>query len=116
MKVTITKNASGTELPLLDIPGIKAYLLDIASSENEAAPITAGLFKLEKGDPLDFTYKYDEMKLDLEGEVTITDDEGVDHELKAGDMINFKSGASTTFKTNSSGLMFYVAQKEFGVL
>jgi ethanolamine utilization protein EutQ (cupin superfamily) len=116
MKVNIMKDAAGTKLPLLDIPNIKAYLLDIASSDNEGSPITAGLFRLEKGEPLEFTYKYDEVKIVLEGEVTITDDNGVDHELVAGDLINFASGANTVFKTNSSGLMFYVAQKKFGVL
>ena len=116
MSVKVLKNVIGTDLPLLDIPGVKAYLADVSASENATSPMTGGMFRLEASDPLDFTYKYDEMKIVLEGEVTIEDSEGVSHELVAGDFIQFSKGAKVIFSTPSSGLMLYVAQRKFGEL
>jgi len=116
MSVKVIKNLVKTELPLLDIPGTKAYLTDVAGSDDAVSPIAAGMFRLEKSNALPFTYKYDEMKLVLEGEVTIEDGEGTLHELVAGDLIHFEKGAKVVFSTPSTGLMFYVAQKNIGEL
>jgi ethanolamine utilization protein EutQ (cupin superfamily) len=116
MTVKVIKNAIGTDLPLLDIPGIKAYLTDVAASDDTTSPITAGMFRLEKSNPLDFTYKYDEMKVVIEGQVTIEDSQGIFHDLVAGDLIHFAKDAKVVFSTPSSALMFYVAQKKFGEL
>ncbi|WP_160060232.1 cupin domain-containing protein [Psychromonas sp. L1A2] len=116
MTVKVLKDVIGTDLPLLDIPGIKAYLTDVTASDNTTSPIAAGMFRLDKSNPLDFTYKYDEMKIVLEGEVTVEDEQGTSHELVAGDLIQFSKGAKVIFSTPSSGLMFYVAQRKFGEL
>lgn len=57
------------EIPLL--AGDNAYLGDVFSSEklSPETPISAGLYRLKKGEPLVYTYKYDEMKIILEGEL-----------------------------------------------
>jgi len=63
-----------TELPLF--AGDNAYLKDFAISNDEEAPIAAGLFRLEAGNPITYTYTYEEMKLIIDGELQITDESG----------------------------------------
>ena len=100
----------------LNIEGINAYLQDTVSSENNNAPITCGFFKMEAGQPLEYTYSYDECKVMLEGEMTITEKDGDTVNLKPGDVIYFDSGTTVTFSSQSSGKAFYVGQRKFGVL
>jgi hypothetical protein len=38
-----------------------------SESTSPSTPISGGLYRLEKGTPLDYTYSYDEMKIILEG-------------------------------------------------
>ena len=51
--------------------GVSAYLDDFAVSDDPDSPITAGLFRLERGKKLTYTYTYKEMKIVLEGEFNI---------------------------------------------
>jgi uncharacterized cupin superfamily protein len=55
-----------------------AYLGDVASSEkiDPEKPISCGIYRLEKGTPLVYTYTYHEMKIILEGEFDISDETG----------------------------------------
>ena len=46
-----------------------AFLDDFVVSEDTEKPITSGLFRLEKGNQLTYTYTYHEMKLDKERHV-----------------------------------------------
>lgn len=91
-----------------------AFLGDIYSSEksNTDAPISAGLFRLEQGEPLTYTYKYDEMKIFLEGDYTITDATGQTTTASAGDVVFFPKGSTITFETKEGGLAFYVGQRQ----
>lgn len=93
-----------------------AYLEDVFSSEdtNPEAPITSGLFRLEKGTPLEYTYTYDELKIILEGDFTITDASGQTHKATPGDHFLFPKGAKITFTTESYGLAYYVGQRKRG--
>ncbi|KAL6868892.1 hypothetical protein ACO1O0_000215 [Amphichorda felina] len=108
MTTGFTHNAqSKFEIPLL--AGDNAFLGDIFSSEkNSDSPISAGLFRFEKGEPLTYTYKYDEMKIVLEGDYTITDATGQTTTAKPGDVVYFPKGSSITFSTKKGGLAFYV--------
>ena len=63
-------------LPAMDEFEANAFLDDLAISEDADKAITAGLFRLEAGEPMTYTYTYHEMKLILDGEVTISDDTG----------------------------------------
>ena len=108
--------AQSQDIASLNIEGINAYLQDTVASGNEAAPISCGFFRMESGDPLDYTYGYDECKIMLEGEMTITDDNGQSVNMKPGDVVYFDSGTKVTFTSKSSGTAFYVGQRKFGVL
>ena len=114
-----------------------AYLGDVASSEkiDSEKPISCGIYRLEKGTPLVYTYTYHEMKIILEGEFDISDETGqsvhvsncnrrldcVDNvwtntslQAVAGDVFYFPKGSVITFKTNSYGLAFYTGQRKEG--
>ena len=110
------KSAQSKDINSLGIEGINAFLQDTISSENEEAPITCGFFKMESGNPLEYTYSYDECKIMLEGEMTISEDGGDSIAMKPGDVVYFDSGTKVTFTSNSSGKAFYVGQRKFGVL
>ena len=99
------------EIPLL--ASDNAFLGDIFSSEkNSDSPISAGLFRFEKGEPLTYTYKYDEMKIFLEGDYTITDATGQTTTARPGDVVYFPKGSTITFTTEEGGLAFYVGQRK----
>lgn len=100
----------------MGLDGINAFLRDLQSSNSESAPITCGFFRMESGQPLEYTYKYDEFKLMLEGEITIAEQGGETVTLRAGDVIFFEKDTSVTFSSQSSGTVFYVAQRRTGEL
>lgn len=54
------------------------YLGDIVSNQESKPkdPFTAGLYRQTKGEPLVHPYKVDEMKIMLEGEFTLSDENG----------------------------------------
>ena len=108
--------AQAQSITSLNIEGINAYLQDTVSSNNDTAPISCGFFKMEAGNPLEYTYSYDECKIMLEGEMTITEKDGASVEMKPGDVVYFDSGTTVTFSSASSGTAFYVGQRKFGVL
>jgi ethanolamine utilization protein EutQ (cupin superfamily) len=100
------------KIPLL--AGDNAYLGDVLSSDktNPDKPISAGFFRLVKGEPLTYTYGYDEMKIILEGDYTITDTTGQSVVAKPGDVFMFPKGTTITFTTSDYGLGFYVGQRK----
>ena len=51
-KMELKGNITSEILPLFE--GDNAYLKDFATSNDEIAPITAGLFHLEKGDSITY--------------------------------------------------------------
>jgi ethanolamine utilization protein EutQ (cupin superfamily) len=111
MSIRIFQAATRQQLTGLKIPDTVAFLDDLGSSGNKSAPITAGLFRMGKGQAMPYTYDFDEFKLVLEGEMTVTEESGNVYELKAGDLIQFSAGAKVKFSSHSSGLAFYVAQR-----
>ncbi|KAI1845962.1 hypothetical protein JX265_005908 [Neoarthrinium moseri] len=100
------------KIPLL--AGDNAYLGDLFSSDksNPEKPISSGLYRLEKGEPLVYTYKYDEMKIILEGDFTISDETGQKVTATKGDVFFFPKGSTITFTTSGFGLAFYVGQRK----
>lgn len=116
MAMKYISKAQSQPINSLNIEGINAYLQDAISSNNNSAPITCGFFKMEAGNPLEYTYSYDECKIMLEGEMTVTEKNGETVNMKPGDVIYFDSGTTVTFSSNSKGTAFYVGQRKFGVL
>jgi ethanolamine utilization protein EutQ (cupin superfamily) len=100
------------KIPLL--AGDNAYLGDVFSSDKTSpdTPISAGLYRLEKGEPLVYTYGYDEMKILLEGDMTISDGTGQKVTATKGDVFFFPKGATITFTTSDYGLAFYCGQRK----
>ena len=64
----------------------KAFLKDFSVSEDSEKPITSGLFRLEAGESLDYTYTYHEMKLIVDGSFIIEDESGQKVTAKPGDL------------------------------
>ncbi len=105
-------NAQAKDIASLNVDGVNAFLEDIVASNDPNAPISCGLFRMEKGNPLEYTYSYDEAKIILDGEMTISEVGGETIEAKAGDILYFEEGAKITFTSKSSGLGFYCGQRD----
>ena len=54
------KDAQSKNIASLGIDGINASLQDLVSSSNNTSPISCGFSKIEAGNPLPYTYSYDE--------------------------------------------------------
>jgi len=78
-------DAQSKDIASLNVEGVNAFLEDIVVSNDPNAPISCGLFRMEKGNPLEYTYSYDEAKIILDGEMTISEVGGETIEAKAGD-------------------------------
>lgn len=103
-----------------DIPhlsGGNTFIGDIHSTPDGAEkPITSGLFRVNKGEPLTYTYKYDETKIILEGNFVLEDTTGQKVEAKAGDVFFIPNGATITFTSPDTGLAFYSGARKKGDL
>ncbi|KAG7841217.1 hypothetical protein KL941_005314 [Ogataea angusta] len=100
--------------------GPTSYLEDTMSSNAEKDfQITSGFYKQVSGEPLVYTYGYDEMKvvLDVKGTVEISDEEGTKVHPQRGDVLYFKKGCTITFKAvedDAYGYFWYCGRKSFG--
>ena len=110
------KNAQRMDVSSLNMDGINVYLSEIVGSEDKEKPITCGLFRMAKGNPLEYTYTYDEVKVMLEGEFTIKDGTNQSVQMTPGDVVCFRKGETITFSSESSGLAFFCGQRAQGVL
>jgi len=110
------KNAQKQDVASLGIEGINAFLQDTGASDHAPAPIAYGFFRMEAGNPLEYTYSYDECKVILEGEMTIAELDGESYDVSAGDVVYFSRGTSVVFSSKTSGLGFYCGQRKLGEL
>ncbi len=110
-KMKYYKNGQATKLPTLGVEGVNAFLQDIVHSNDPNSPISCGLFRMEKGAALHYTYTYDEAKIIVEGEMTISEEGGETVHAIAGDILYFDEGAKMTFTSDSYGLGFYCGQR-----
>ncbi|KAF4995746.1 hypothetical protein FDECE_12695 [Fusarium decemcellulare] len=100
------------DIPLL--ANDNAFLGDVHTSDaNAANPISAGFFRLNKGEPLKYTYKYDETKIILEGNFTLEDGNGQKVDAKPGDVFFIPKGTTVTFTTPDSGLAYYTGARKY---
>jgi ethanolamine utilization protein EutQ (cupin superfamily) len=107
----IFKNAQNMPIASMNEPGVNAYFEDIVGSSSPKAPLSCGLFKMEKGKSLVYTYDYDDTKIILEGHFYFSDGE---QKVKGekGDVLFFPKGATITFSTDSSGLAYACGQRK----
>ena len=106
----ITENS----LPPMEDVDAAAYLNDFVVSEDAEKPITSGLFRLERGRQLTYTYTYHEMKLVIDGEFKISDETGNEVVATTGDLLYFPKGSTITFTTPGYGVGFFCGQRGKG--
>jgi ethanolamine utilization protein EutQ (cupin superfamily) len=95
----------------MNVPGVNAYFEDIVGSSDANAPLSCGLFKIEKGKPLVYTYDYDDSKIILEGHIFFSDGT---KKVKGepGDVLFFPKGSTITFSTDKTGLAYACGQRK----
>jgi len=93
-----------------------AFLGDVVSNDkiDPEKPVSCGIYRLEKGTPLVYTYTYHEMKIILEGHFNISDETGQTVHAVKGDVFYFPKGSVITFTTDDYGLAFYTGQRAQG--
>ena len=105
----------GRKLPPMEDEAANAFLDDFAISDDADKPITAGLFRLEAGEAMTYTYTYHEIKLIVDGEFTIHDgDSGETVNATRGDLFYFPKGSTITFTTPDFGLGYFCGQRGVG--
>ncbi len=112
MALQFIPNAQRSKLASMELPGNNGFMSDLLTSNNKMNPMTCGFFRMEKGDPLTYAYGFDEMKLVVEGEIEIMDEEGKIEKGHPGDIFCFTKGSKITFSTDSFGVLFYCALRE----
>ena len=114
MAMKYFEQATAQELPAMDTGDVAAFLTDIVVSDDADKPITAGLFRLEKGPPLTYTYTYHEVKIIVDGTFEIEDGTGQKVTATAGDVFYFPKGSTITFSTPDFALGFFCGQRGEG--
>ena len=71
----------------MDTGTVPVIFRDLSVSNDADKPITAGLFKLQAGEALNYTYTYEEMKLSTEDTFIIEDGIGQKVTATAGDLL-----------------------------
>lgn len=104
-------DAQSMELSSMGVEGVDAYFEDIVSSGDPKSPIACGLFEIEQGESLEYTYDYDDIKIMLEGSIEFTDGEQT-VTGEPGDVLFFPNGSTITFSSEDSGLAFACGQRE----
>jgi len=96
--------------------GKGAAIDDVFTSEStDDKPISCGIFVQKKSDePFSYTYKYDEVKIIIEGNIHLQDGpDGEIYEAKKGDVLSIKKGTTVIFTSPDEGKAFYVGQRAF---
>lgn len=107
----IFKNAQEMPIASMNEPSVNAYFEDIVGSGDPKFPIACGMFRMEKGDPLVYTYDYDDTKIILDGHFYFSDGTQKVRAVK-GDVMFFPKGATITFSTDDSGLAYACGQRK----
>ncbi|MEO6118404.1 MAG: cupin domain-containing protein, partial [Methylotenera sp.] len=93
--------------------GTNAFLKDVVGNTNKNMPFTCGLFRMEAGKSLTYTYDYDEAKVILEGTMTVTDGTTT-AKVVPGDVLYFPKGSTITFSSQTKGVGFICGNREIG--
>ncbi|GAA6036707.1 hypothetical protein JCM8097_003439 [Rhodosporidiobolus ruineniae] len=112
--LAVVKNAQ--TLHPLSTPLGKIGLIDDVYTTHweQEKPISAGFFTVSAGEPFSYTYGYNELKLIVEGTITLEDKEnGTKIVGQPGDTISIPKGTTVTFSSDNFGKAFYVGQRAF---
>lgn len=117
MPLTYKPAAQSIKPPQIASPGNNSFLGDTITSEGpEDKQMSCGFYRQEAGEPLVYTYTYDEMKivLEVEGEFKITDETGTTVYPKPGDVLFFPKGTTITFESTGYALNFFTGLRPAG--
>ena len=100
-------------IPSMNEPGCEAAIGDSLHNP-EGSVMCAGFFELKKSEPLVYTYTYDEMKMVVQGEFILTDqDTGEVTRAKERDVLFFPKGTTVKFETPDYALGFFAGDRTF---
>ncbi len=114
MALTYIESAQRMHLPSMNIGASKAFLADVQASKDVDKTIVCGFFRMEAGPPLIYDYHYEEMKIIVEGQMTISDETGKTVSAKPGDVFYFAKGSRITFASENYGIGFFCGQRKVG--
>ncbi|KAF3804208.1 hypothetical protein GCG54_00000558 [Colletotrichum gloeosporioides] len=112
MPFTHKLQAASKKQPAMD-GSTNAFGGDVVSTSDVGSsnPISAGFFRIEKGEPCVFTYEFDEAKYFTEGQCQVEDETGAKVIAKAGDVMLFTKGSTISFSTDTYALAFFCDQR-----
>lgn len=113
--LTHIEGAQFQDLDSMETPGVNAWLEDVTGTAAGAdRPMTCAFFKIAKSDePLVYDYDYDEVKIILDGVITVSDGTNT-VDAKKGDVLLLPNGAHITFTTDSEGTAFVCGARDAG--
>lgn len=71
--------------------------------------LSVGLYRVDAGNSVSYTYRYPEFKYIVEGEWHLTDGTGQEVHARAGDLMYFPMGTRVDFTVAETGLGYYIA-------
>jgi len=96
------KEMVNTDLPV--VPGqVNGAFFKVPGKD-----LSVGLYSLDAGNSVSYTYKYPEFKYIVEGEWHLTDGTGQVVHAKAGDLMYFPTGTSVNLTVAKTGLGYYI--------
>ena len=100
-----------------EYPGTEGYIGDVYENP-DGSVMCSGFFELRHTDePLYYEYEYDEMKVVLEGEFLLENEEtGQTLVARAKDAIFFPKGSKIRFSTPDYALAFYAGHRDSTLL
>lgn len=114
-QLTHIEGAQSKEIQSMEMPGINAWLQDVTGTPSGAErPMTCAFFRIAKSDqPLVYDYDYDEVKIVLDGVITVSDGTNT-VDAKKGDVLLLPNGAHITFTTETEGTAFVCGARDAG--
>ncbi|GAA5872312.1 hypothetical protein JCM5296_001015 [Sporobolomyces johnsonii] len=112
--LTVSKNAMQLH-PLSTPMATVGQIDDVFSTHwDTEKPMSCGIFTVKAGEPFTYTYGYNELKLMVEGTITLEDKtSGVKIVAVAGDVLSIPKGTPVTFSSENFGKAFYVGQRAY---
>lgn len=114
-QLTHIPGAQSQDIQSMETPGVNAWLQDVVGTpQGTERPITCAFFRIAKSDkPLVYDYDYDEVKIVLDGVITVSDGTNT-VDAKKGDVLLLPNGAHITFSTETEGTAFVCGARDAG--
>lgn len=111
-KLTIIKGVTGQKLDKLGEGGKEVFFKEFSTIEAADAPLTCGLFRIDKGEPSSNKFDFAVVKFIVDGSIKISEaSTKTDVVATKGDVVVITKGADITFATENSGTAFFCNQR-----